>query len=304
MISTAAITLNFISLIGTIFIGLMSIFMLGVLLRSIIHNRDVVLILVANSYLALLAFALVAIINNIDIVRADFKLYIAEETFSCRMKGLIIYSFMAAILNTFALQAAFRFFRVVYPSHVWLQDGFTYAVIIPILWLISILFLLPVHVWHDIQFMPTESICVLAIHSARGFIWSTIVIYGLPMNIISIIYFQLARFMRRPPLPTSARAKRDVIVARRIVLVVFVLILAGAPSVVLELMLPFTDVGKPLFYRISNMTIVIAMIALSCMLVYVTPQVKEILMRIGKQHQVVPTYSQPRFGLPVTTTKR
>ncbi|CAF2519243.1 unnamed protein product [Rotaria sp. Silwood2] len=152
--------------------------------------------------------------------------------------------------------------------------------------------------------MPTESICVLAIHSARGFIWSTIVIYGLPMNIISIIYFQLARFMRRPPLPTSARAKRDVIVARRIVLVVFVLILAGAPSVVLELMLPFTDVGKPLFYRISNMTIVIAMIALSCMLVYVTPQVKEILMRIGKQHQVVPTYSQPRFGLPVTTTKR
>ncbi|CAF1135355.1 unnamed protein product [Rotaria sp. Silwood1] len=261
MTSTTAIVLNFISLIETIFIGVMSIFMFSVLLRSIIRNRDVVLILVANSYVALLAFALIAI-------------------------------------------AAFRFFRVVYSSSIWLQYSLTYAVIIPILWLISFLFLLPVHAWHDIQLMSTESICVLAIHSARGFIWSTIFIYGLPMNIINTIYFQLARFMRRSPLPTSARTKRDVIVIHRIVLVVIILILMGAPSVVLELMLPFTDVGKPLFYRISNMTIVTAMLALSFMLVYVTPQVTEILMRIGKQHQVIPTYSQPRFGLPSTTIKR
>ncbi|CAF5136883.1 unnamed protein product, partial [Rotaria sp. Silwood1] len=83
MISTAAITLNLISLIGTIIIGLICIFMLSMLLPSIIRKHDVVLILVANNYLALLAFALVAIPTNIDIVRGDYNLYIGMETFGC-----------------------------------------------------------------------------------------------------------------------------------------------------------------------------------------------------------------------------
>ncbi|CAF3098257.1 unnamed protein product, partial [Rotaria sp. Silwood2] len=60
MTSMAAVTLNFISLIGTIFIGLICIFMLSVLLPSIIRKHNLVLILIANNYLALLVFALVA----------------------------------------------------------------------------------------------------------------------------------------------------------------------------------------------------------------------------------------------------
>ncbi len=134
-----------------------------------------------------------------------------------------------------------------------------------------------------------EHVCLLAINSACGFIWSTIVVFGLPMNIISTVYFQLIRFMRRSSIVASTRAKRDVIVVRRIVVVIFILMVICIPSVVLELMLPFTDVGKPLFYRISDITMVIVMFVLSLMLVYVTPQVKEILVRIIKRNQVVPS---------------
>ncbi len=95
--------------------------------------------------------------------------------------------------------------------------------------------------------------------------------------------------MRRSSIVASTRAKRDVIVVRRIVVVIFILMVICIPSVVLELMLPFTDVGKPLFYRISDITMVIVMFVLSLMLVYVTPQVKEILVRIIKRNQVVPS---------------
>ncbi|CAF2573361.1 unnamed protein product [Rotaria sp. Silwood2] len=291
MISTTAITLNFISLIGIIFMGLICIFMLSMLVPSIIRKHDLVLILVANNYLGLLAFALAIMPINIDMVRGDYNLSSGTETFSCRIKTYIMLSFVAAIFNSFLLQAALRFFRVVYPSYVWLQRGGTYAVIIPILWLISFISIIPIHVWHDIQYIPRENTCLIAIHSARGLIWSNAIVYGIPVIFITIIYIQLTRFIRQSSKIASTRAKRDVIVIRRIMLVVCILMLMGIPSMVLRLMLPFTDVGKPLFYRIQNMAIVAGSTVLSFMLVYVTPQVK-VLIGIEKTITVTPTNTQ------------
>ncbi|CAF3480349.1 unnamed protein product [Rotaria sp. Silwood1] len=294
MISTAAITLNLISLIGTIIIGFLCIFMLSMLLPSIIRKHDVVLILVTNNYLALLAFALVAIPTNIDIVRGDYNLYIGMETFGCRIRAYIFYSSVAIIFHTFVLQACFRFFRVVYPLHVYLQNGITYIVVIPILWFISFLFMIPIYVWHDIKFIHRENVCLLAMHSVRGFIWSILIIYGIPIVVINIIYIRLMRFIRQSSKIASTRAKRDVIVIQRIVLVVSILTLMGIPSVVLKLMLPFTDVGKPLFYRSQNIVIVTGIIVLSFMLVYVTPQLKEVFIRTRKSGKVTSIYTQQR----------
>lgn len=178
---------------------------------------------------------------------------------------------------------------MVYPAHVWLQRRSTYALIIPIMWIISFLLILPTYIWHDTQFIPVENVCLVTINTPRGLIWLTIIIYGLPMNIIGTIYLQLMLFMRQSSGMASVRTKRDVVVVRRIVLVVSVLMLIGAPTVIMEIMLPFTNVGKPLFYRISDLTMVTAMLALSFLLIYVTPQIKEILMHIKNQNQVAPT---------------
>ncbi|CAF2990206.1 unnamed protein product, partial [Rotaria sp. Silwood2] len=68
-----------------------------------------------------------------------------------------------------------------------------------------------------------ENVCLLAIHSARGFIWSTLIIYVIPIILINIIYIQLTRFIRRSSMTVSAQAKRDLIVAHRIVLVISIL---------------------------------------------------------------------------------
>jgi len=94
--------------------------------------------------------------------------------------------------------------------------------------------------------------------------------------------------MRQSSMVASTQAKRDMIVVRRIVIVVFILMVAGIPCIALELMSPFTDVTIPFFYRITTITVDIGMFVLSLMLVYVTPQLKEILCRIVKRDQVVP----------------
>jgi hypothetical protein len=179
---------------------------------------------------------------------------------------------------------------VVYPTHVWLQDRRTYAVIVPMMWIISFLLLLPVYIWHDIKLITMKNTCFVAVHNIRGLIWCTVAIYGVPMSIISIVYLQLMRFMRRSSVFVSVRTKCDVVIVRRIVLVVFILMFIGVLTIVLGIMLPFTDVGKSLFYHISNITVVISSIALSVMLIYVSPKAKEILMRIGKQQQMTVSY--------------
>ncbi|CAF3065600.1 unnamed protein product [Rotaria socialis] len=288
--STVAMTLNLSSLIGSVLIAIVCVFMLSVLLRSIIIKPDVVLILTANNYLSIFAFEILSVSNNMDVYRAQHKLYVAEETLICRIKGYSIYSLTAIIFNSFALHAVFRFCRVVYPSHIWLQYRITYAVIIPMLWVISFLLLLPVHIWHDVELIPTENICLFDVDDARAYRWSTIIIYYLPMIFIGIIYFKVVRYMHRSVLTTSVRSKLDLIVARRIVRAVRVLILVSAPTVVMEVMLPSTDTLKPLFYRILNATLVMIMVALSLMLVYVTPQLKQILARFAKRNRVSSVY--------------
>ncbi|CAF1218606.1 unnamed protein product [Rotaria sordida] len=123
-----------------------------------------------------------------------------------------------------------------------------------------------------------ENTCFIAIPHVRGFLWSNTIIYGIPIIVINIIYIRLMRFIRRSSMTVSTRAKRDVIVVRRITLIIGILTLMCIPSVIVKLMLPFTDVGKPLFYRSQNIVIVIAMVVLSLILVYVNPQVKEVLL--------------------------
>jgi len=107
MVSTAAITLNLVSLITTLFMDLICLFVFTVLLQSIIHNNDIVLILVANNYLALFAFGLVVGLINIDMVRGNYNLFVGEETLDCRVRGYTLYSLIGVIHNTFALQVRF-----------------------------------------------------------------------------------------------------------------------------------------------------------------------------------------------------
>ncbi len=82
-------------------------FILAVLVASIVNTRDVVLLLTANSYLAIFGFSIASVITNIDMLRGDLKWFIAEETFSCRFRSYVLYTFLAVIYNTFGLQVGY-----------------------------------------------------------------------------------------------------------------------------------------------------------------------------------------------------
>lgn len=168
-----------------------------------------------------------------------------------------------------------------------------YLFVIISIWFLSFLLLLPIHFWQDIQLNPNENVCLLVLSSPRGIIWTMIIVYGLPMTLIISIYVYLIRAVGQLSTQRSINIKQDLRVVRRIVLVIVILTLICAPSIILELLLPFTHFGlSSYFFRISNITMVIAMLLLSLMLAYVTPQVKESLKWFLPEHRVQPLDQQ------------
>jgi hypothetical protein len=151
--------------------------------------------------------------------------------------------------------------------------------------------------------MLEENVCLVTTKSARGLIWCTVVIYGIPMIIINSVYFKMTQYLRQVPVLVSIRAKRDVLVIRRIVLILIMLLIIGAPTVISMLMLPFTKVGEPLFYRISSMTMGVSISTLSLTLIYTSPQLKDIIIHSIKKNQVIPFNVQNENKRIVTLTK-
>ncbi len=103
----------------------------------------------------------------------------------------------------------------------------------------------------------------------------------------------MTRYLRQVPLIVSARPKRDVLVFRRIVLILIILFIIGASTIVFMLMLSFTQVGEPLFYRISVITMAISISTLSLILIYASPQLKHVIMQSTKKNPV------PHVGIQI-----
>ena len=146
--------------------------------------------------------------------------------------------------------------------------------------------MLPVHLWFDIKLISTENVCLVSTKSVRGLIWSIMGIYSLPMTIINIIYLKITQYVHRTPVIILASIKRDIVVIRRIVSILIILLIIGTPTILMMIMLIFTKVGEPLFYRISTITISISMSTLSITLIYTFPQFKTMILKSIKKNKV------------------
>lgn len=277
---------NFFSLINNGFTLLVSIILLSLLIKTLIRNNDTSLLLLTNCYIGLISCSLVLFINCIYILQGDYQISIETETLICQIRGYIIYVFMSAAINAFALQALFRFCCLMYPNKIWRQKRSIYIFLIIFLWFMSFILILPVYLWQDIQFIPNENVCLITTKNARGLIWLTVGIYGLPVLIIDTIYLKITLYLRRMPMLVSVNTKRDILIIRRIITISIVLFIIGLPTILSMIMLLFTKIGEPLFYRISTVTITISTNVLSVTLVYISPQLRNLINKSIRKNRV------------------
>jgi hypothetical protein len=170
----------------------------------------------------------------------------------------------------------------VYPTHLWLLYARTYLIIIPLMWIGSFILISPLYIWNGQKLIPDEYICRIAKNDPLSIAYSTVIIYGIPFNGLAFTYFQVHRYLRRQTRAThfnlqsrSQRRRRDVLVFRRIVIIVTLLGSYGTPNSVMLIILAVTGQLVPSFYRILQLSFAACVFTLSIALLYVTPQLRQ-----------------------------
>jgi hypothetical protein len=158
------------------------------------------------------------------------------------------------------------------------------------MWIASFILISPIYIWHGQKLILGEYICRIPKDDPFSIAYSTLIIHVLPFNGLAFTYFQVHRFLRRQAtsidfdsLSRSRQRQRDILVVRRIVIIVTLLGSYGMPNSVMLIMLAITGQLVSSFYRILQLSFAAAVLTLSLAFFYLNPQLmKEIRARSRK----------------------
>jgi hypothetical protein len=161
------------------------------------------------------------------------------------------------------------------------------------MWIASFILISPIYIWHGQKLIPGEYFCRILKDDPFSIAYSTLIIYGLPFNGLAFTYFQVHRFSRRQATSTnfdslsrSRRRQRDILVVRRIVIIVTLLGSYGMPNSVMLIMLAITGQIVSSFYRILQLSFAAIVLTLSVAFIYVNPQLRKEIKVCPRQRRV------------------
>jgi hypothetical protein len=147
--------------------------------------------------------------------------------------------------------------------------------LVPALWVTSFVLIFPLYAWKGHRLIPNEFTCRIPKEDSLSITYATVLIYSVPYVVLIGVYWRVHQFLRRQ----SAQAiltvrsrylhqRRDVLVFRRIMIVVFLLGIYGLPNAVMLMTLAVTGHLVVLFYRILELSIAACVFTLSIALFY------------------------------------
>jgi hypothetical protein len=158
--------------------------------------------------------------------------------------------------------------------------------------IVSFVLLCPLLIWDDIIYLPNEYYCYISFRNVRATILTGTANYGIPLFSLAFIYLRITRFIRQQPntqaVTIKRRQERDFVVIQRIFIIVNILLTLGIPSMVIISILYATGFENPLLYRITWLSIDVSMGILSVIIVLMTPQLKNIVIKSWQRNRVMP----------------
>ncbi|UJR07203.1 hypothetical protein I4U23_011491 [Adineta vaga] len=193
------------------------------------------------------------------------------------------------LYHAFVIQALFRLNRIVYLKYRWTQLYSTYIVVTPILLVGAFILLSPVLIWHSVIYLSNDHFCCVSFKITRGVLWAVFVCYGLPLIYLSLIYIRITLFIRHQSnivtIAIKRRQQQHLLAVQRIFINVGLLMTTGLPAMVLLVILFVTGVEHPLLYRILWIGAEVSIALLSIEMLFMTPQLKNIVMKRWRPNQ-------------------
>ena len=282
IIETWFIPCDILMITGTsLSIILSTLFLLIILLKKTCHT--VPMMLTANSCLTavplgcvLLSFAIFTLENDLKQIQYQdslcvFRVYISQV--SC---ALYHYSIL--------LQALYRYVTVVYPNRLFWQSVRVQGLAISLTWIFSIIHPFAYIFNNAITYNVDNQICQIPTQLSFPMIYSALCIYIIPVQVIMFIYFKLVRYVQQMSKRVTSvnimnRARRELKMVQRIVILISMILTFGLPYTVFVFMSFFTSLPK-YHFRIAYIFIDVSMALVMMALFQITDPLKASIMKM------------------------
>ena len=120
----ATIIFTLVSLISASLTLLVTSISTVILINHLRHTRDVVLLLLTNTYLTMFLFSFLVLLINAQVIVVDlngFRGFTSNQLTACHVEGFAIFLAFGLCFISFIVQAFYRSARVIYPKHKFLQ---------------------------------------------------------------------------------------------------------------------------------------------------------------------------------------
>ncbi|CAF1493324.1 unnamed protein product [Adineta steineri] len=209
------------------------------------------------------------------------------------MLGYLASVMLAMLYMTFVNQAFYRLIRIVYSQNRWFQSLKLYIIlpIIEIIVVTSILLciLIPLN---GVTYFPNDYFCYPIYTNIPGILSAAVVAYIGPFCCLLFIYLHITRFIHQQgntqTLVVKQRQVRDLLIIRRILIIVSFLLILGIPAMTFIFMFIITGEEYPVLGRIVFLPVSVSEAGLSIALLFSIPQLKNIVLKLRIIRKVMP----------------
>lgn len=265
-----------------VLIVLCILFLLVILLDKTCHT--VAMMLTANTCLSALTWGSVLLATSVIALENDLK-QIRRQDSLCFYRTYIGYVGVALFHYSILLQTIYRYAIVVYPKRLICRSQKLQFLILCLTWLYCLL--CPLGLIFSVTiaelYNPDDQICQVPLRFSIPLIYAAIYLYLMPLSIIMFIYLILVLYVRGmsqriTPANTLLRAKRELKMVHRIVILVAILITLGMPYVIF-LVISFFSTPPKYYFRITFVFIEVSLVSVIVALFHYTDPLKASLMR-------------------------
>jgi len=265
------------------------------ILYLIYYNRhqkpiDTPILLLCNTYFSVIITCLPLLDMYAYNLYSNSNENISFDTWWCYGRAYLVCVGIHSIYSSYLLQSCFRFFRIVFYKYKQLQNFRFMFGLIFIQWLIAFLLNSPLLLLHNFHYLPQYYFCQVELNDLQAASLAASVLYLFPMTIIGSIYCYIIYHMRQTKNIAIQQNRqrtnqRDVVVLRRIIILVGLLFFLSFPTLILWLVYIVTGYLSPLVYHFEWLTFALSSSFLPMASALLSPHLKDLIISKWRQKQ-------------------
>lgn len=241
-------------------------------------KSNIPLILTCHTYFVSFISSLVMLITYSNTLSAIINGWVSVESAYCDLRAYFVYVALGSVFYSLILQAAFRLLRVVFYQKPALRSLKVFSIAVLFQWVVVFLVNLPLLLFDDFQYIPSEYRCQVSYTNTRGSLLTLLVEYAIPSSVIFSIYVSIIRYIRRTNHAMIHRQntfRGDLLVFKQILVILIGIQMLSIPLVVLWILYVSINYLTEFSYQLQGLTVALSQALMPIVLLFNTPQLRE-----------------------------